>query len=192
MVGAVLLASGAGARFGANKLLVPVEGVPLCRRAMAALAGAGLDRLAVCSPYGEVLSAGEEYGFLPLFNPDAAEGVAASIRLGTAAMDGMDGAVFAVCDQPFLTTESIQNLINAFLESKDAICALSWRGQRGNPVLFPADLFGELAALTGDTGGSAVLRRHPGRLRLVEARFPGELRDVDTPADLPAGAGEGG
>ena len=68
-VGGVLLASGAGTRFGGNKLLVPVDGVPLYRRAMAVLAGAGLDRLAVCSACEEVLSAGAEYGFLPLYNP---------------------------------------------------------------------------------------------------------------------------
>ena len=183
-VGGVLLASGAGRRFGGNKLLAPVEGVPLCRRAMAALAGAGLDRLALCSPYPEVLELGAALGFAPMFNPRAAEGVSASIRLGLSAMDGMDGALFSVCDQPWLTTESIIRLKNAFLESKAAVCALAWKGKRGNPAIFPADLFGELAALTGDTGGGAVIRAHPDRLRLVEAASPRELLDVDTPEDL--------
>ena len=186
MVGAVLLASGAGRRFGSNKLLARVEGVPLYRRAMAALSPAPFGRMAVCSPYPEILSAGAEYGFLPLPNPDAAEGISASIRLGLAHMGGMDGVLFAVCDQPFLTTQSLIRLINAFEESKNAVCALSWGGRRGNPVLFPADLFGELAALTGDTGGSAVIRRHPERLRLVEAASPRELADVDVPEELPA------
>ena len=183
-VGGVLLASGAGRRFGGNKLLAPVEGVPLCRRAMAALAGAGLDRLALCSPYPEVLELGAALGFAPMFNPNAAEGVSASIRLGLSAMDGMDGVLFSVCDQPWLTTESIIRLKNAFLESETAVCALAWKGKRGNPAIFPADLFGELAALTGDAGGSAVLRAHPDRLRLVEAASPRELLDVDTPEDL--------
>lgn len=184
-IGAVLLASGLGRRFGSNKLLTAVEGIPLYRRAMTALAGAGFDRLAVCSPYQEVLSAGEALGFLPLYNPDYAQGISASVRLGAAGMAGMDGTLFSVCDQPFLTTESIIKLKNAFTESKTAICALSWQGQRGNPVLFPADLFGELAALTGDKGGGVVVKRHPHRLVLVEATSPRELADVDTPADLP-------
>ena len=95
-VGGVLLASGQARRFGANKLLVPVEGVPLCRRAMAALAGAGLDRLAVCSPYPEILAAGENSGFLPLRNDHAAEGISASVRLGLSAMEDLDGVLFAV------------------------------------------------------------------------------------------------
>ena len=188
-VGAVLLASGLGRRFGSNKLLTAVEGVSLYRRAMTALAGAGLDRLAVCSPYQEILEAGEALGFLPLYNPDGAEGISASIRLGVSRMEDMDGVLFSVCDQPFLTTESIIYLRKSFEESENAICALAWQGQRGNPVIFPADLFGELAALTGDTGGGAVVKGHPDRLVLVEAADPRELSDVDTPADLPPGAG---
>ena len=168
-VGAVLLASGLGRRFGS---------------AMTTLAGAGLDRLAVCSPYQEVLEAGEELGFLPLYNPNGAEGISASIRLGVSRMGDMDGVLFSVCDQPFLTTKSIIRLKDTFEESKDAICALSWGGKRGNPVLFPADLLGELAALTGDTGGGAVVKRHPERLVLVEAFSPKELSDVDKPEDL--------
>ena len=51
-------------------------------------------------------------------------------------------------------------------------------------MVFPRALYPELLALTGDTGGSAVLRRHPERLRLVEAASPGELEDVDRPEDL--------
>ena len=94
-IGAVLLASGLGRRFGSNKLLTAVEGIPLYRRAMTALAGAGFDRLAVCSPYQEVLSAGEALGFLPLYNPDYAQGISASVRLGAAGMAGMDGALFS-------------------------------------------------------------------------------------------------
>ena len=183
-VGAVLLASGLGRRFGSNKLLRLVEGVPLYRRAMTALAGAGLDRLAVCSPYPEVLEAGKELGFLPLYNPDGAEGISASIRLGVSRMGDMDGVLFSVCDQPFLTTDSIIRLKNTFEQSESAICALSWQGQRGNPVLFPADLLGELAALTGDKGGGAVVKGHPDRLVLVEALSPKELADVDRPEDL--------
>ena len=182
-IGGVLMASGQGRRFGSNKLLVEVEGVPLYRRALETLSGAGLDRLAVCSPYPEVLEAGAALGFLSLPNPGAEEGISASIRLGLSAMGGMEGVLFSVCDQPFLTTDSIIRLLHSFEQSKNAICALSWQGQRGNPVIFPADLFMELAALTGDTGGGAVIRRHPERLALVEAGSPRELADLDRRED---------
>ena len=183
-VGAVLLASGAGRRFGSNKLLADWHGAPLICRALSAVPPALFSRAAVCSPYPRVLALAEVAGFLPLRNAHAREGVSASIRLGLGAMTDLDGVLFAVCDQPYLTTESIKRLLDSFLESREAVCALSWQGRRGNPAVFPSSLFPELLALSGDTGGGAVIRRHPDRLRLVEARSPRELVDVDTPTDL--------
>ena len=190
-IGCVLLASGFGRRFGANKLLAPVDGVPLYRRALERLVSLPLARVAVTSQYPQVLDLAGDLGFLPLDNPGAQEGIAAGIRLGMSAMAGMDGVLFTVCDQPWLTTSSINFLLNSFQQSPRSICALAWRGKRGNPVVFPADLFAELSALTGDTGGGAVIRRHPDRLRLVEAGSARELADIDTPADLSAAGGEG-
>lgn len=190
-IGCVLLASGFGRRFGSNKLLSLAGGVPLYRRALERLVPLPLARVAVTSQYPQVLDDARTLGFLPLENQGADEGIAAGIRLGMAAMEGLDGVLFTVCDQPWLTTGSMERLLNSFIVSKRFICALAWQGQRGNPVVFPADLFAELACLTGDTGGGAVIRRHPDRLRLVEAGSPRELDDVDTPADLELSDREG-
>lgn len=189
-VGCVLLAAGSGRRFGENKLLFPVEGVPLYRRVLSACAGVPFARRVVVSRYPPVLSGALACGFAPVFNAGAEEGIAASVRLGAAAMQGLDGALFAVCDQPYLTTESIRRLLNAFMESPHRIHALSWRGERGNPVLFPGDLLGELAGLTGDLGGARVIRRHPERLSLVEAARARELWDIDRREDLLPAAGK--
>lgn len=182
-VAAILLASGYGRRYGSNKLLDTWEGVPLYRRALEVLPLDRLDRAVVVSQYGEVLAEAGRLGCLPVLNCHPWEGISASIRLGLLAAKDSDGALFAVCDQPRLTTESILRLLDSFEKSPEAIHALSWQGRRGNPVVFPRALYPELLALTGDTGGSAVLRRHPERLRLVEAASPGELEDVDRPED---------
>lgn len=183
----MLLASGFGRRFGQNKLLAPVEGTPLYRRAFAALPSARFARAAVVSACPEILSAAAAAGYLALPNRGAAEGVAASVRLGLSVMGGLDGVLFSVCDQPWLTADSVGRLLGAFAASPRSAVALAWRGRRGSPVIFPAALFPELAALTGDTGGSAVLRAHPERLVTVEAGTARELWDVDTPADLAGG-----
>ena len=183
-VGAVLMASGFSRRFGANKLLERTEGVPMILRAFDALPAALFDRAAVVSTYPEVLSLAEERGYLPLFNPRAAEGQSASVRLGLSELLDMEGVLFAVCDQPWLRRKSVERLLERFSASPECICALGWQGKRGNPAIFPAALFPELLALAGDRGGGRVIQTNPHLLRLVEVEDPRELQDIDTPADL--------
>lgn len=178
-LGAVLMASGAGRRFGGNKLLYPVDGVPMIERALANLPAELLDRACVVSCYPEILALAEARGYVPIPNPDAAQGQSASVRLGLAALADMDGVLFCVCDQPWLRRDSVERLLADFAAHPDCICALSWRGERGSPTVFPRELFPELLALTGDRGGGGVIRAHAARLRLVEAGGELELRDVD-------------
>ena len=179
-IGAILMASGAGARFGSNKLLFPVAGEPLFRRSFAACPPALFAKAAVVSCYTEILQEAEAAGYLPVFNPDSAEGQSASIRLGLNALGELDGYLFAVCDQPFLTAQSVGALLAAHREAPaGTIAALSYGGRRGSPVLFDSCYRRELLALTGDTGGKAVLAAHADRLLLVEAGEERELFDVD-------------
>ena len=185
-LGCVLMASGAAVRFGSNKLLTQLEGKPLFRYAMETYSAVPFDRRVVVSRYAEILEAAPQYGFVPLPNSEAQEGVAASVRLGTLASGPMDGLLFAVCDQPWLTPASVERLLDAFRQNPHKICSLAWEGNRGNPAIFPKELFGELTTLSGDAGGGKVIRRHPELLLLVPAHRAHELSDVDTPEDLNA------
>ena len=178
------MASGAGQRFGGNKLLARVEGASLIERAFLAYPPALFSPAAVVSRYPEILSLAEERGYLALPNPGAEEGISASIRAGMSAMEGTGGALFAVCDQPWLRLESVKRVLAAFASHPGKIAALAWRGRKGNPCLFPAEFYGELRSLMGDQGGGAVIKAHPDRLLLVEAASEQELRDVDFPGDL--------
>lgn len=177
--GAVLMAAGAGRRFGGNKLLHPVEGVPMIRRALAAAPAELFERACVVSCYPEILALAGERGYVPVPNPDADQGQSASVRLGLSALMDMDGVMFCVCDQPWLRRDSVERLLAEFAAHPEDICSLSWRGERGSPAVFPRDLFPELLALTGDRGGGGVIRANAARLRLVEAGGAEELRDVD-------------
>ena len=182
-IGCVLLCSGYGRRFGSNKLLALLDGVPSIAGPLPpcpppSLQGGGHQ------PVWRDIGPGGKAGLPSLLNCHPWEGVAAGIRLGLAALRNMDGVLFSVCDQPNLTTKSIENLINSFLESPISFMPSLGRAGGGNPVLFPKALFPELMALTGDAGGSAVIRRHAELLRLTEAGSPRELSDVDYPEEL--------
>lgn len=183
-LGAVLMASGTARRFGKNKLLHPIDGVPMIQRAMDALPPELFCRTAVVSSYPNILRLAQARGYLAIPNPDPEQGQSLSVRLGTSALEDMDSLLFAVCDQPWLRRESVERLINLSFAKPDKIWALSWAGRKGNPVIFPRTLFPELLAVTGDRGGGAVIKAHPELLYLVDAGSPKELADIDSPMDL--------
>ena len=67
--------------------------------------------------------------------------------------------------------------------SGKAIVTPVYEGTPGTPVLFAADVFGELAALTGDAGARSVVGLRPERVEAVTVESPMPL-DVDTPEDF--------
>ena len=183
----VVLASGRGKRFQGNKLLAPFGGRPMAQTVLERLAGPDFGQVAVVTPYPQVAGLARALGFLAVDNPDGSDDVAVTIRLGLAALEGEpEGCLFSVCDQPLLRRESLERLAAAFRARPDRITALAYQGQRGNPVIFPRSLFGELAALEPHQSGGTVIARHPELLQLVQAEDPRELMDVDFPGDLEA------
>ena len=176
-----MLAAGNARRFGSNKLNAQVEGVSLIRRALDAVPG-GLATVVV-SQYPDILTLAGEYGFDALLNDRPELGLSRSVRLGLAHLTDCDGVLFLVSDQPRLKRDSVEALAALWAQNPEKIAAMAHNGVRGNPCLFPARLFPELLALTGDRGGSAVIRHHEDDLILLETDAP-ELADVDTPAAL--------
>ena len=107
-----------------------------------------------------------------------------SHRLELSELLDMDGVLFSVCDQPWLSMKSVERLLEHFRAFPDRNCALSWQGKRGSPVIFPVYAFHDLLELTGDQGGQKIIQANSRSLHLVEAIHPKELQDVDTPFDL--------
>lgn len=184
-LGCVLLAAGSGIRFGGNKLLHPIDGVAMAERACMLHAGIDYDaRILVMRPNDEAIARiAARYGYSCVVNERAHEGIGTSAAAGAAAIISqfapLDGVLFAVCDQPYLTSATIAKLFARFTNQPGAIVAPVCNEKRGNPVIFPSALLHEFAALTGDTGGSAIIRTHCELLSTVPITDPSELFDVD-------------
>jgi molybdenum cofactor cytidylyltransferase len=185
-IGCVLLAAGAGKRFGGGKLLFPVDGEPMIARALRLYAALPLTaRICVTrAEETEIQRLAHENGFPVVINPDPERGVGTSVAIATEAIlarePALDGILYAVADQPNLTQQSVRKLIEMFEEHSDDIASLSFEKRRGNPAIFPAEFYPELCALKEDTGGGAVIKRHTDRLRLTEVLSARELDDIDT------------
>ena len=96
----------------------------------------------------------------------------------------VDAALFMVADQPCLSRWSTEGLVSFYLKEPDKIAAMAYGARRGNPVIFPKDMFIELRDLTGDTGGSAVICKNQDKLRLYQVEDELELFDADRAAEL--------
>ncbi len=184
-LGCVLMASGHATRFGGDKLLYPLNGKPLAAHIMDALPEGLFACAAVVTRNPEIAALAQARGLTAVINPDLNDDPAVTIRLGLEAMPpGLDGCMFAVCDQPGLRTASIGKMGEAFRADTRRPVILGYSGRRGNPVIFPSALFEELAALLPHQTGRQVLQKHPQRLIVVEAQDESELQDIDTPEDL--------
>ena len=188
MIIGLVLAAGASRRFGSQKLLAPSGGIPLARRSVEALLASALDEIVVVLG-ADADAVGASLAGLrvrAVTNPDYADGMSTSLRVGVDALPPQArAAVVALADQPAVGATLVDALIDRYRSTGGPIVAPLYRGGvRGNPVLFERSVFPELRAITGDEGGRSVIARDPGRVVLaeVDVEMPG---DVDRPGDLP-------
>lgn len=182
-LGCVIMAAGASSRFGSNKLLTPLQGRPLYAYPLRAVSESVFSSVTVVTACPPIAEAAKSLGFQITENAQPKKGISHTIELGLSSLSHCDGVLFMTADQPFLSCCTLNKLAEAFRQQPGRIIAASSGGVRGNPCLFPKALFPELLALTGDTGGGAVIRKHPALLTLVEVPVR-ELADADTPEAL--------
>ncbi|MFO7925277.1 MAG: nucleotidyltransferase family protein [Halobacteriota archaeon] len=186
-VAGVLLAAGRSERFGdRNKLLAPLAGEPLVRRAVGTLLAAPLSEVVIVVGH-DADTVREALSDLPVTvveNPNYDEGQATSVRTGIEAVgDDADAVVFALSDMPAVAPETVGRLVAAYERGLGDALAAANDGRRGNPVLFDRRHFDSLRDVRGDVGGREILLEGS-ESALVESGDPGVHRDVDTLADL--------
>lgn len=182
----LVLAAGAGRRFGGPKAPVVVDGTRLVDRAVALLAAAG------CAPVVVVLGAwvGEVPGAAVVENPDWASGMGSSLRVGLAALTagglapaGVDRAVVTLVDLPGLTAAAVRRVDAAAADrGVDALAVATYDGERGHPVVLGRAHWDAVAAAAeGDRGARAYLATAGDALRLVEVGDLADGSDLDVP-----------
>jgi len=186
-VSAVVLAAGAGSRFGGGKLLAPFGGRTLIGATLDGLRGAPVDEtIVVVGAEGERLrDVSTAQGARVVENRDWAEGMSTSVRAGLdACSPGSRAAVVVLGDQPLVGAGAVGRLVEAF-EDGAPVAVATYRGEPRNPALFAREVWPLLGSeMSGDRGARAVLACHPELVTEVPCDDVADPADVDTVEDL--------
>jgi CTP:molybdopterin cytidylyltransferase MocA len=181
-IASVVLAAGAGERFGGRKQLALLEGRPLLAHALAAAASGTDLTVVVLGAHAEEIEATVDLGEARVVHcPDWKLGRAASLRAGLAALPEVEAALITLGDEPDLPPAAAARLIAARAPGVLALRA-SYAGEPGHPVLIEHELFGRF---TGPTTGDP-----PGRIlkavgvKAIPCDDLGRSVDIDTQAQL--------
>jgi molybdenum cofactor cytidylyltransferase len=187
---AIVLAGGAGVRFGGRKLTSPWRAGRLIDGALAAAFAAPVRTVTVVTGADPDVEAaarafaaarGETRRLRFVHADDHAEGMGATLRAGVGSLPpDADGVFVFLGDMPLIPPDAPPRLVDALAGGGEA-AAPSFDGRRGHPVLFRASLFPALRASTGDEGARAVLQALGKDLVAIDVADPGVLFDVDRP-----------
>lgn len=175
------MASGMGTRFGGNKLMAKLNGIPLIQYVIQATESR-FEKRVVVTRHDEVARLCHALGTEAVLNNKPHRND--TVRLGMDAIGECDTVAFFQADQPLISPSSITALLCAAENTPEYIWRASFEGAPGAPVLFPSWTFDELRMLPSGKGGGYVAKRHKELVRCIEVSSRWELFDVDTPADL--------
>lgn len=186
-IGVVILAAGQSSRLGKPKQLLTLNGLTLLEKA----ASAALDLnsspvLVVLGAYADDIKSNVQLqGVDIVVNEGWKEGMASSLRIGIEYMQQnhahVDGILFLVCDQPYLHSALLKDLVALQKEKDLPIAASSYGGKIGTPALFHQSTFSSLMLLKGDTGARKLLDERMNDVAVLH--FEKGVYDIDTVED---------
>jgi molybdenum cofactor cytidylyltransferase len=201
---AVVLAAGAGTRFGAepgSKLLAEVGGRPLLVQVLEVVRQFAPVATVVVLGHGaaRIEESIDWAGELRIRNHDPDRGLASSLQIGIDALralpGSLDGAFIILGDQPALRADVLRALADAAVRARPAdrpAVVPRYDAAEGarNPVLLLRPAWSWVDDLEGDRGLAPTMAQRPDAL--LEVPVPGTMPDVDTPGDLERLQGPGG
>ena len=192
-IGAILLAAGAATRLQRRpKSLLERDGTPLIRRQIMAYDAAGIASIIiVLGHYADQIEPHcQSFSDLPIKcvrNPNPDDGIAASLRIGLASLpNDLDAFVVGLADQPLIDAQDVRDLLQAYhARPKHSQAVVPMVGeQRGNPVIFSAQVKADILAENKQFGGREWQNAYPNQVHFYQTQNDHYCRDIDTEADI--------
>ena len=188
---AAILAGGQSKRMGTeNKLLVPINGKPMVVLASETVTASKANSVTVITGFEDqkIKEAIQNSNIHFAHNKNFQYGISSSVVTAVkSAPEDCSAILIGLGDMPNITVSHINQLIDAYnpLEGR-AICVPTWKGKRGNPVLWARRFFPEMLQLKGDFGAKELMGKYAELVVEVEMNDNGIVIDIDTPEALEA------
>lgn len=182
---AILLAAGSASRFGDSKQIAAWQDGTLVRHTCELATGCCGERTILVTGHNwrAVKAACAPMTGCFLVNEMYSDGIATSLAQAVRSIRyAADAVLVMLADQPLITPQHLDNLINGWSGNANAIVASAYAGTSGVPALFGAGCFADLCALSGDQGARRLLQDPKYDIRKIT--FADAAADVDTAEDL--------
>ena len=180
----LLMAAGAGTRFGGCKQLAQINGRPMIEHALSTLSPIfGSDLFTVLGSRREKLEPLVAPLSHVIAHPHWQAGLGSSIARGVSELcqhADYQAVLIALADQPDLQSKDYRKLITGFDGSR--IVAVDYDGSPGVPAIFPSRFFASLKRLRGDRGAKSLLI-NAGE-EVARLCIPAARRDLDRREDV--------
>lgn len=182
----ILLAAGESSRLGSPKQLLEYHGKNLLQHTIDLTQLLDIDTFVILGAFKEeILARVNGYEGKVVENMAWSEGLSSSIRCGLSGVlktnPETEAVILVFCDQPFLTTEILREIVEKYHNSGQSIVHCSYGDVSGPPTLFHKSLFPYLMELKGGQGAKKVVGMFPDQVAYVD--FPKGKLDIDTTAD---------
>ena len=167
---------------GEPKQLLPFGESTIVETVVDSMLGAKFDEvIVVVGHYAAEIR--EHLGTRPVkivFNPDYRQGMLTSAQTGIRSLQRSNAFSLMLVDQPFITSELIDRVIDAYLQTDKGIALPSYNYKRGHPVIFHQRYTDEILALDTESGGVRTLFKKSGDdIHYVAVDTDRVLRDID-------------
>lgn len=187
-IATIVLAAGQSRRMGAkNKLSLPINGEPLLRRTVKTLQASELEEIVVVLGHQSQLAHTllEGLAVRTVYNERYRSGQMSSVHCGLSALRKNNaGVMIALGDQPAITVEEINFLIESFRgRSTGEVVIPTFQGARGNPIVISEQSRNDILSGKRDLGCRKFIEKNPELVEMVEMPSSGVIIDLDTPQD---------
>lgn len=183
---AIILAAGSSRRMKTQKLLLPYRESTIIGTVITNVLHSKVDSTLVVlgADRDKVLKTISELPVEWCYNTDHEEGMLSSVICGFRALPENTRVVLVFPgDQPGISPEVIDRLIDVFHGSSKGIVIPIYRNRRGHPLLVDMKYRSEIEKLDPERGLRSLMELFPGDILEKEVDDPGILLDIDTRED---------